>query len=110
MLYEAKKLADNGIPGWSVRIVNPYTGKTYPNVFAANTAEGWLELYVMDPTSKDSSPLGIMVNRKARQLMTARAYVSFDVVNRLDDRLLHSVRWPLGEGELKVKDFNVDTK
>ncbi len=105
MLYKARELAANNIPGAMVKIIDQ-GGTPITNVLAANTEEGWLDLYVLRPTGTKPR---VFVDAKVQEPVVVRIHTSFDVVHR-NGNLLHTVRWSLTKGRNKkptTRDFPV---
>ena len=73
--------------GRNVKVLD-VDGLQMGTVAACDTAEGWIEMYVLRPNGKK-----VFSDRKKRELFTVRVHTDYDVVDRKSGRLLHRVRW-----------------
>jgi hypothetical protein len=73
-------------------------GNHISSVFAVDTTEGWIDIYILRPNNVDGL-CSVFVDRKNREFAKVRLHTDFDIFTK-NGRKLFQVRWTL-DGEAR---------
>ncbi len=72
-------------------VVRDLDGNALP-ASAACPAEGWVRMWALNPSG---DRLKVLVDRKLQQLVENQVHLSYDLVDRRTEKVLHRVRWSM---------------